>query len=79
MLYLSHKNYTKFLKSKGCALESLPLRGFRGLQKRKGPRTWAPFTSHHPLPPKRSFNEKLIDTGQLARYVCKPQPVNSAL
>ena len=23
--------------------------------KRKGPRTKAPFTSHHPLPPKRSF------------------------
>jgi len=36
--------------------------------KRKGPRTWAPFTSHHPLPPKRSFKEKLIDTLQMARY-----------
>ena len=31
-------------------------------KKRKGPRTKAPFTSHHPLPPKRSFKEKLIDT-----------------
>ncbi len=29
--------------------------------KRKGPRTKAPFTSHHPLPPKRSFKEKLIE------------------
>jgi hypothetical protein len=38
-------------------------------EKNKGPRTKAPFTSHHPLPPKRSFNEKLIDTGQLARYI----------
>ncbi len=40
--------------------------------KRKGPRTWAPFTSHHPLPPKRPFKEKLIDTVQMARYVHKP-------
>ena len=33
--------------------------------KNKGPRTKAPFTSHHPLPPKRSFNKikKLIDVG----------------
>ena len=35
--------------------------------KRKGPRTKAPFTSHHPLPPKRSFNEKLIDAGLVTR------------
>jgi hypothetical protein len=39
------------------------------IQKNKGPRTKAPFTSHHPLPPKRSFNEKLIDTRQMARYI----------
>jgi hypothetical protein len=26
-------------------------------EKRKGPRTKAPFTSHHPLPPKRSFSK----------------------
>ncbi len=40
--------------------------------KRKGPRTKAPFTSHHPLPPKRSFNDKLIDTGQLRSHISKP-------
>ena len=35
---------------------------FKGKEKKKGPRTKAPFTSHHPLPPKRSFNDqKLID------------------
>jgi hypothetical protein len=33
------------------------------IDKRKGPRTKAPFTSHHPLPPKRSFNDYLIDAG----------------
>ena len=39
-------------------------------QKKKGPRTKAPFTSHHPLPPKRSFNDqKLIDDGQRTRYI----------
>lgn len=36
--------------------------------KKKGAPNRAPSTSHHPLPPKRSFTEKLIDT-QVAHYV----------
>src|SRR4029079_7230086 len=44
--------------------------------KDKGPRTKAPFTSHHPLPPKRSFNDqKLIDdwtVDSLHSYHCFP-------
>jgi hypothetical protein len=39
--------------------------------KRKGPRTKAPFTSHHPLPPKRSFNEYLIHAGFKAVFIGK--------
>ena len=31
------------------------VKGDETIFKRKGPRTKAPFTSHHPLPPKRSF------------------------
>jgi hypothetical protein len=53
--------------------------GAQNFDKRKGLRTRAPFTSHHPLPPKRSFNEKLIDTGQPAAYISYPQPVRSFL
>jgi hypothetical protein len=51
----------------------------RGGLKRKGPRTKAPFTSHHPLPPKRSFNNKLIDAGFEAFFVGQPQPIIPAL
>lgn len=53
--------------------------GAENFDKRKGPRTRAPFTSHHPLPPKRSFNEKLIDTGQPARDISHLQPIRSFL
>ena len=49
-----------------------------GRAKRKGPRTKAPFTSHHPLPPKRSFNKKLTDSGQLAAEIGQLDPVNAA-
>jgi hypothetical protein len=49
---------------------------FKGQEKKKGPRTKAPFTSHHPLPPKRSFNDqKLIDdwtADSLHSYNCIP-------
>jgi hypothetical protein len=39
-------------------------------QKRKGPRTKAPFTSHHPLPPKRSFSDqKLIDDASEITFI----------
>ena len=48
-------------------------------QKRKGPRTKAPFTSHHPLPPKRSFNIELTDSGQLAAQIGQFYPVHAAL
>lgn len=48
-------------------------------KKRKGPRTKAPFTSHHPLPPKRSFNIKLTDSGQLAAEIGQFYPVHTSL
>jgi len=63
----SYQKIIKILEKQGqCGWKS-PFRGW-GI-KRKGPRTWAPFTSHHPLPPKRSFKEKLIETVQMARYI----------
>lgn len=49
------------------------------VKKRKGPRTKAPFTSHHPLPPKRSFNYKLLDTKFTSLLINHFNPIHTRL
>lgn len=49
------------------------------VKKRKGPRTKAPFTSHHPLPPKRSFNDKLLNTKFTCQLINHFYPIHARL
>jgi hypothetical protein len=69
--------FNKDIELLNAVFEDLP--GDLALFKRKGPRTKAPFTSHHPLPPKRSFNNKLIDAGFETLFVGQSQPIIPAL
>src|SRR4051812_9898019 len=50
----------------------------KGIAKRKGPRVETPFTSHHPLPPKRSFIISLLRV-TYTRYSANIRPAPKSI